>query len=50
MFLKMNRRHISISIFRSFDILNPKIFLFVSSIAIQTQIKYEPILIIVSLT
>ena len=38
------------NIFRSFDILNPRISLFVGSIAIQSQMNSEPILFTVSST
>ena len=40
----------AINIFRSFDILNPRISLFVGSIAIQSQMNSEPILFTVSST
>jgi hypothetical protein len=40
---RLDRKRSAINIFRSFDILNPRISLFVGSIAIQSQMNSEPI-------
>ena len=47
---RLNRKRSATNIFRSFDILNPRISLFVGSIAIQSQMNSEPILFTVSST
>ena len=40
---RLDRKRSAINIFHSFDILNPRISLFVGSIAIQSQMNSEPI-------
>jgi hypothetical protein len=47
---RMDRKRSATNIFCSFDILNPRISLFVGSIAIQSQMNSEPILFTVSST
>jgi hypothetical protein len=40
---RLDRKRYAINIFRSFNILNARISLFVGSIAIQSQMNSEPI-------